>query len=417
MEAVFSVGQLFSMSMNVVTITRENKTSSYGKLNFEEILLVFAQLARCIPDNEVSKIEALLQKTIEDDIGTDSAISAKRNPLKELAMREFKKDYKAVIDPKKATIVLFNEMFFGKTAALEKMEVDRIILCYQKFVPFLSGIYLCINFLYRDSMQVPYEEQVKTSMSRYEEIMKVEMARKPGCGEFVSVTFGSYNSPDNYYTDQKMSSLAFNGKYLSSILEHGKSKEVTVDNGSLLFNQTKILFSGDEIGFFNKSSFSQESLPDFLTWDGKNFVQKLKVPFYMIGDFQIHWLKEENPLFKEISHLICYDTEAMLNFKTLPSKKFCLFISNSYNTLPASIADRRKKHGVFDEYYICADATGVFLDEKQVTFMSNIKNIANITGIFKTTQNALFPLQSIPYTSQLAFSFYQNAYTIYTYNL
>jgi len=50
----------------------------------------------------------------------------------------------------------------------------------------------------------------------------------------------------------------------------------------LLFNQTKIFFENNEIGYYNKSSYCMEALSDFK--EEREF-KISDVPFYMIGNF------------------------------------------------------------------------------------------------------------------------------------
>ena len=144
---------------------------------------------------------------------------------------------------------------------------------------------------------------------------------------FSSIWFSEYGAPN--YT-------GFNALYLNLLLNNDVSSS-TFGN-ELLFNQIKILFNGKEIGFYNKSSFCSESLPDFIS----SLTFRRKIPFYVIGDFNIHWIADHSAVLDNITSLICYDTDALLNLPEQPlPKQLCLFTSNTYNTLLASINDRK----------------------------------------------------------------------------
>lgn len=96
----------------------------------------------------------------------------------------------------------------------------------------------------------------------------------------------------------------------------------------LLFNQTKIFCKGEEIGYYNKSSFYKEIL---------NFLELDKKSYYVICDFQTHQLSKNTKFI--IDCLTCYDIDVLSNeiYKEyMPKPSICAFYSNSNYSLPAA---------------------------------------------------------------------------------
>lgn len=152
-----------------------------------------------------------------------------------------------------------------------------------------------------------------------------------------------------------------------------------------------------------------------------DFLVQKRVLFYVIGDFSVHWVRDHDALLDGIANLICYDTDVILNLDQQPSKKqVCLFTSNTYNTLLASIKDRRDKKGVFDCIYVCSDPKGVMLSKKRER-EGDILDF-NMVGVFKTTAEVFFPLENIPSVGEFEFVFpprgrVMNGYKIYGFEL
>lgn len=391
------------MEINALIATRESKISTYAEINKEEIYLVLAQLAKAVSPENVEEIGRIIQ---EKDFGDSPDI------IKEQVLSVFNSGHEQIgITSDKPTLVLFNEMFFGRDRALERGVVDFIISCYRDFSRFLKNTYLCIDLLYKDSLCEKYNEQVSVSKARYEQICNLEAKNEQFCG-FSSIWF-QMGLPPNY--------TSLNKWYLDLV----SSKEVTGDVFScLLFNQVKIFFEGEEIGFYNKSSFCAESLPDFIgniskkevpVCNVEGFCVQGKVPFYVIGDFNIHWIKDHNPVLDDITSLICYDTDAILNLdKQPPQKQICLFTSNTYNTLLASIIDRKNK-GVFDHIYVCSDPKGTMLS-KNIEKDEDICDF-EIMGAFETADITFFPLKNIPPLGGFEFKFPPRGRTMNNYKI
>lgn len=239
--------------IRVITITRNSSTYGYGKLDTGEINLIFAQLAACMSD----------QKAIQDLLMARTEGSA----LQQDILRKYTENIeKQTITPSNMTIILFNEMFFGKDFALTKSEVDYIISCYQAFHKFLPNTFLHINFLYKDVYSKFYEAQLQESYEVYKEI----------CGKVYPFSF--INFIDNY--ENKKENDALCKEYIEKILASGIAP-------TLLFNQTKVFFGGYEIGFYNKSSHYLESIADFI--DENETTLKTDFPFYVIGNFRNHY--------------------------------------------------------------------------------------------------------------------------------
>lgn len=119
-----------------------------------------------------------------------------------------------------------------------------------------------------------------------------------------------------------------------------------------------------------------------------------------------------------ITHLICYDTDTVLNLKRLPSRKhICLFISNTYDTLFASINDRKNK-GDFDHIYVCSDPKRIIPNKIEQLKIDDLnKCVFAITGIFSTSDNNLVPLKNIPEFMRFDFCFPPKGRTINDYKI
>ncbi len=284
-------------------------------------------------------------------------------------------------------IIIFNEMFFGRDNAINKNSVHEIIDVYNRFQEFFKNTYLFVNFLYKDAMNEMYVEQVEISKKRYQQIKQFEKDN-PSFRGFSSIWFNIGHYPPNY--------TSYNLRYLNLLLSGSDISKEPFEN-VLLFNQTKIFSQGKEIGFYNKSSFCGESLTDFIFRDSF----KAKVPFYVIGDFQIHWEVEHDSRLDQITNLICYDTDALLNLPiSYPPKKLCLFMSNTYNTLFESVSDRYKKYRVFDSVYICADPKGVTVPKTGTYELNRLE----LTGAFKPACK-VFPIKAFAPNFHYDFSF------------
>lgn len=142
----FGICNLRSETYNVITVSRSTTATNYNKLTEEEIYLVFAQLARCF--------------TGSDDFLKSIQIPEK---AKENLIKFFSEN---PINPRNPTIIVFNEAFFGQYEPLSKKEVDEIIEIYKKFQFFMPNAYLYVNFLYIDTNDTKYEEQIKISKAR-----------------------------------------------------------------------------------------------------------------------------------------------------------------------------------------------------------------------------------------------------------
>lgn len=387
------------MDVNVLIATRDSKVLGYAEMNKEEIYLTFAQLARCIPGNNIEDVRHTLQEKLTES-----------NSFKDTVLSIFQDSHvdassSIAIDPSKPIIILFNEMFFGRDYALSKEKVDFILNCYRAFLGFFRDTYLFIDFLYKDSMSEIYAEQIALSKRRYIQINESEVNNESFTG-FSSIWFSEYGAPN--YT-------GFNALYLNLLLNNDVSSS-TFGN-ELLFNQIKILFNGKEIGFYNKSSFCSESLPDFIS----SLTFRSKIPFYVIGDFNIHWIADHSAVLDNITSLICYDTDALLNLPEQPlPKQLCLFTSNTYNTLLASINDRKLKYGIFDHIYSCADPKGQEPEATRIESL-NSKSIKDhnvaIIGTFETFPNTIVPLKSINSIGRLEFKFPNRGRTINDYKI
>lgn len=405
---VFAGEPAFCMDVNILIATRNSRIPSYAELNKGEVYLVFAKLASAIPGNNIKNVEKVIEEKFKD--------SSPGNIIKEQVLSVFRSEQEVMdIDAGKPTLILFNEMFFGRDYALKRESVDSIVNCYRDFAEFFANVYLYIDFLYKDKMCIDYTKQVEVSQKRYQQIRSLEAENATFTG-FSSIWFRQLGPPN--YT-------GFNKGYLDLVLSNGVDSDVF--GGTLLFNQIKIFFNGKELGFYNKSSFCSESLFDFVEQIPSTFLAEIrlkrKVPFYMIGDFTINWLKDHDPLLDDITSLICYDTDAILNLEDQPSKKqVCLFASNTYDTLLASIYDRKERKGIFDHIYICSDPKGKAPCNMESL---NSKTIGAyqfaITGAFSTDAENFIPLKSVPLLKMQEFKFPKemptNSYRIYGFKI
>lgn len=247
-------------------------------------------------------------------------------------------------------------------------------------------MYLYIDFLYSDVLQDCYRPQVEASIERYKRI-DAEERKSSSFSGFSSIWFSGFGPPN--YT-------GFNAQYLDLVL---KGVDDPVFGRRLLFNQIKVLVDGNEVGYSNKSSFCGESLGSFINGSSLS----ANVPFYVIGDFAMHWTGAHSQLLDNVTSLICYDTDVILNLpvQQQPNKKeLCLFISNTYNTLPTSIEDRKKRFGIFDKRYACADPNGGLI---RGAIKDSVK--AYMTGVFETTDKNLFPLTAVAPMSVFCYQF------------
>lgn len=373
-------------------------SASYGKMSTEEVYLVFAELARVISGNEEAVYKKLTEKLGVSFLANKAIQAFKSKKLMNPSTSA------SLLKTDKPAIVLFNEMFFGRDVALSKLEVDGITGCYRDFLEFFPNTYLYINFLYKDKFNPSYGSQIEISKQRYAQIQKKEVLTG-GWTPFPSIWIDQHPyDPKKHYTDM------FNGKYLDLV----NSKDIASDifAGELLLNQTKIFYKGEEIGFYNKSSFRGESMSDFRI--GSTFKTK-GIPFYVIGNFTTTWLSDHDTLLDNITNIICYDVDAMLGLSLpIPQKNFCFFASNTHTDFVASVKDRAEKHKVFDKTYICSDAEG------RIGGIGGFVSIdadysGAISGIF-TASPALFPLTAVPPTDILSFQFPGSNYNMYLFS-
>lgn len=371
---------------------------SYGKMSKEEIRLVFAGLAFIISGNE----EAVLKKTTKD-LATSSLLNYVKKAFKEKKLVRFYDT--PLLNKNKPTVVLFNEMFFGRTIPLSRSEVDDIVNCYKEFLEFLPNTYLYINFLYKDKFSQSYNSQIEVSRRRYAEIQKNEVSTG-GWDPFPSIWIAQHPSdPKQHYTG------TFNGVYLKLVNSEDIASDTFREN--LLFNQTKIFYEGKEIGFYNKSSFQKESILDFN--DGSKFKEK-GIPFYMIGNFATIWLADHDPLLDDITNVVCYDVDAMLRLSgPIPLNNFCFFASNTHTDFVASVRDGAKDHRVFKKACVCSDAEG------RIGGLNGFESIdagyrGAISGIFTATPKTLFPLVATPPAGTLSFKFPKSNYSMYIFD-
>lgn len=112
----------------------------------------------------------------------------------------------------------------------------------------------------------------------------------------------------------------------------------------LLFNQTKIFYKGEEIGYYNKSSFCDEYA---------NFLDEK--PYYVIGNFNTIY-KEEPPL--RIDCLTCYDIDVVSNecYRYYMDGSIFAFSSNSSSSLPCALFDIYGDLSGKKISFICSDS-------------------------------------------------------------
>lgn len=395
------LGETFAGRQNirVITIKRNSGVYGYGKLDQGEINLIFAQLADCISGPKVS-FELLSNRTGSSKI-------------KEGILQIYTENVgKLPTTSHNMTVILFNEMFFGKDSALTKTEVDYIIDSYKAFHKFLPNTFLHINFLYKDICSEHYKSQLQESGMVYKEI----------CGNVYPFSF--MNFIDDY--ERKTENDSFCKSYMEKILASGMAP-------TLLFNQTKVFFEGYEIGFYNKSSHYLESLADFMDETEKTL--KTECPFYVIGNFCSHYSEfltlskswEHETACKmwmdSITNLVCYDIDAIENevpYKR-KTKNPVLFASNSHYCLMASITSNPLIYTGVEEVgtktFICADPEGTELDRTIIKNDELITTEDARTGIFKINSKTIFPIEPIKALSSLDFRFGPNLYNIQVYDL
>lgn len=368
------------MDVNFIVATREAGARQtrfglfpleYNKIDIREVSLVFASLARSIGlhDNKKIRDKLVIIAGTSDPMGIIRSFD-EANHFSNLP-----------INLNKSIVVLFNEMFFGKESALEKNEVDEIIACYNNFLEFFSpDTYLYINFLYKDkvSSDSHINKQIETSKCRYKEIAEKEAPIFATSGAIASIFF---EVPKQRTREFHYDQSNFNGKYLRLVNNHKVDSDVF--RGELLINQTKILFQGKEIGFYNKSSFNEECLLYFK--EGDTF-KEMGIPFYLIGNFSTVWYEAHNPLLDTITSIVCYDVD--VGAKELPPSKIFMFASNVHTDFAWSLGNR----GIVDDCYVCADATGV-ISGINVDVM-NTDYSGAVSGMFMPSKK-LFPLKGI----------------------
>ena len=395
-------------NIRVITITRKNNSYGYGKLDLGEINLVFAQLACCMNDPKAI-YDVLVSRT-------------KDSPLHKDILKKYEENMgKQPLTSHNMTVILFNEMFFGKDSALAKSDIDYIISSYQAFCKFLPNTFLHINFLYKDVSSRAYEIQFKESREVYKEI-------KTGEYPFSFINFiDVYECEEKYEEENKKRNDALCKEYIEKILA---SKIAP----TLLLNQTKIFFGGQEIGFYNKSSHYLEAIAEFM--DETRTTLRADFPFYVIGNFASHYSEflDLSPSWEHVAackmwmnnvtNLICYDIDAIEN--NVPYKRkakdVVLFASNSHYGVLAGITGNPSTYITGERLpaksFICADPEGVELAEsvkgKDEKILSEEEAI---TGIFRMNSKNIFPIDPIKALSSLNFSFGPNEYIIDVYDL
>ena len=295
----FGICNLRSETYNVITVSRDTTAVNYDKLAPDEIRLVFEQLATFIPAEPIKEAK-------EGDPST-------KPPL---------------------TIVVFNEAFFGQYEPLSKDDVNEIIETYRSFQSHMGNSRLYINFLYMDTNKKEYEEQIKNSKKRYEEI-----------------TTEGVKFPSFFVEDEEISTETFKGGPQGGQV--------------LLFNQTKIFYRENEIGYYNKSSFCNE----YDKFYDKNL-------YYVIGNFNtIYNRKEEHQL--QIDCLTCYDIDVVSNEcyrHYMDGKSIFAFSSNSSSSLPCALYDIYGDLAA-KKIFICSDSY-----EDEVTASIDCKEASEIVA-------------------------------------
>lgn len=385
--------QLKSFPYNVITMTRdivindensedeEESAYSYARLSEEEIYLVFAELANCFV--QLKEILEIIPEKF------------KSNFISKLKKTNFVK----IKDNKIPTIIVFNEAFFGQDQPLTKEEVDQIIEIYKKFIHFLPNAYLYINFLYKNVQGKEYESQIQTSISRYKEIVEKEAVFKIKQIENPSFLF-------DYRIEDKLNKYAesFDADYKNKIDAYLKEEREYLENHKndpkknqeFLFNQTKIFYNGEEIGYYNKSSFCREL--------GLINITKQNM-YYIISDFSTIYRQTLPPI--PVFCLTCYDIDVIANEcyrEKMPKDKICIFASNTSGSLLSVI-------NVFEEkslprFFIWADPRGKCVDPNDENlnevYLSNVLECENgkfIESKAITQRGKVlfdFPIASIP---------------------
>ena len=342
----FGICNFRSEAYNVITVSRNTgDDANYDKLAPDEVRLVFEQLATLIPTEPIKEAKG-------------------GEPSTELPL----------------TIVVFNEAFFGQYEPLSKEEVDEITNFYKK----LPNTCLYMNFLYTDSYAEKnaeeYNLQVEISKKRYLEILT-----KEGDKMLKEIMQPSFIFSDRI---QKCIELGHLGTKVyteeeKNYLKSSSEKNIKVGQ-SLLFNQTKIFYRGNEIGYYNKSSFCNE-YDKFCT----------KKPYCVIGNFNtIYWA--EPPL--RMNCLTCYDIDAVSNecYRCyMEEKSIFAFSSNSSSSLPCTLfgiyGDLASKKILF----ICSDSY-----EDEVTAPIDCKGqdescLKYLRGVFEYEGSILSPIKKI----------------------
>lgn len=331
----FGIRVLQSTEYNVITVSRDTTTASYNRLSMEEIYLVFAQLARCFPQTNASTL------------APDGGWSSQSNSI--LQQSAFK-----IIKPGVPTIIVFNEAFFGQDEPLSKKEVNRIIEIYKNFQT--SNTYLYINFLYTDSDKAEYASQVDVSKTCYAEILRNEGEKILAEVMQPSLIFGDrvLDCIDEGRTGEKV--------YIEKERTYLETAEAKImgQGQLLLFNQTKIFYEGNEIGYYNKSSFCNE-VSDFLN---KNL-------YYVIGNFRTQYL--EGKARPPIACLTCYDIDVITEGQ-MPRENICVFASNTSASLPLTLNNFNESGTILSNFYICADPKSESEGKNISGILPNIKN-------------------------------------------
>lgn len=401
---------------NVIIITRdvENDSIGYNRLDDAEINLIFAQLSICFTKNkrEIDSVRSNLEMNIQG------------SELKDYILDNFDKNLKLTdrckINPENQySIILFNEMFFSKDEALTKEEVDNIVNCYKVF-PFFPKTFLFMNFLYKDNIKPEYKSQLDVSQVVYNEIFE-------GIDKW---DYPFMNFTEEGAQQQLISPKSPGMMYYKNYVEQAMKGISTFFATKLLFNQTKIFFENNEIGYYNKSSYYMESLSDFKEEDK---FKDIGVPFYMIGNYDMSLspgVALPIPIINSFKNLVCYDIDVRRNFHTsIVGKNIFLFASNTYPTDLIS----------FDNgMWICADAKGddfswckdssftaYGLDEdnvigeeeegveersvKQRFVKPKFDDLPSVSGIFNKSDTTITPIKQKGY---LEFSMGNNKYKI-----
>lgn len=339
---------LRSETYNVITVSRETTAASYNRLSEEEIHLVYAQLARCFSETDVSKL-------------------APEGGWSEQAKSILEKTVPKVANPAIPTIIVFNEAFFGQDSPLSKETVDEITELYKR----LPNTYLYMNFLYTDSYteenKEEYRPQIEISQKRYSEILAQE-GDKP---------LTTIMQPSFVFSDRIQECIEKEKSYLKI------SKEKQMQPGQfLLFNQTKIFYKGEEIGYYNKSSFCNE-ISGFLTSD-KNL-------YYVIGNFNTKYSEGKQHL--PVTCLTCYDIDVVKKDQ-MPKNNICVFASNTSASLPLTLNNFNEPGTKLSNFYICADPKSETEGKNISGILSNIRNSFEYSTEESAEEKDIFYLKS-----------------------